>query len=45
MLIDDDPWGQVKLVRLFEVTVLNLHAIMMKPKSELIILIARLYWS
>ena len=45
MLIDDDPSGQVKFVCLFEVTVLNLHEIMMKREIELMILIARLYWS
>ena len=45
MLIDDDPWGQVKFVRLVEVAVLNLHEIMMKPEIKLMILLARLYWS
>ena len=37
MLIDEDPLGQVKFVRLFKVTMLNLHIIMMKPDIELII--------
>ena len=41
-LIDEDPLGQVKFVHLLKVTVLNLHVIMMKPKTKLIILAARL---
>ena len=45
MLIDEDPLGQVKFVRLFKVTVLNLCVIMMKPKIKLMISAARLYWS
>ena len=40
-LIDEDPLEQVKFVRLFKVTVLNFHAIMMKPEMELIISAAR----
>ena len=42
MLIDKDPLGQVKFVRLFKVTVLNLHVIMKKPEIKLIISAARL---
>ena len=34
MLIDQDPLGQVKFVRLFKVTVLSLHVIMMKPEIK-----------
>ena len=41
-LVDEDPLGQVKFVHLFKVTVLNLHVIMMKPETKLIILAARL---
>ena len=37
MLIDEDPLGQANFVRLFKVTVLTLHAIMMKPELKLII--------
>ena len=36
--MDEDPLGQVKFVHLFKVTVLNLHVIMMKPETNLIIL-------
>ena len=36
-LIDEDHLGQVKLARLFKVTVLNLHVILIKPKIKLII--------
>ena len=43
MLINEDPLGQVKFVRLFKVTLLNLHEIMMKPEIKLIISTARLY--
>ena len=32
-----NPLGQVKFVRLFTVTVLHLHVIMMKPENKLII--------
>ena len=32
MLIHEDPFGQVKFVRLSKVTVLNLHVIIMKPE-------------
>ena len=32
-----NPLGQVKVARLFKVTVLNLHVIMMKPEIKLII--------
>ena len=32
-----NPLGEVKFVHLFEVTVLNLHVIMMKPEIKLII--------
>ena len=39
------PLGQVKFVRLFKATVLNLYVIMMKPEIELIISAARLYCS
>ena len=39
------PLGQVKFVRLFKVTLLNLHVIMMKPDIKLIISAVRLYWS
>ena len=44
----DDHWngdllGQVKFVHLFKVTVLNLHAIMMKLEINLIISAAGLY--
>ena len=35
MLIDEDHLGQAKFVRLFKVTVLNLHEIMMKPEIKL----------
>ena len=42
MLIDEDPLGQVKFVRLFKVAVLNLHVIMMKPAIKLIISAAKL---
>ena len=34
-LIDEDHLGQVKFVRLFKGTVLNLHGIMMKPEIKL----------
>ena len=34
MLIDEDSLGQVKFVRLFEVTALNLHVITMKPEIK-----------
>ena len=44
-LIDEDPLGQIKFGYLFEVTVLNLHVIMTKPETKLIILAARLYSS
>ena len=44
-LIDEDPLGQVKFAHLFKVTVLNLHMIMTKPETKLIILAARLYSS
>ena len=37
MLIDEDPLGHVKFVRLFKVTVLHLQVIMMKPEIKLII--------
>ena len=42
MLIDEDPLGQVKFVRLFKVAVLNLHVIMMKPAIKLKISAAKL---
>ena len=34
MLIDDDPWGQIKFVLLFKVIVLNLQVIMIKPEIK-----------
>ena len=34
MLIDDDPWGQIKFVLLFKVIVLNLQMIMIKPEIK-----------
>ena len=37
-----NPFGQVKFVHLFKVIVLNLHVIMMKPETKLIISVARL---
>ena len=37
MLIDEDPLGEVKFVQLFKVTVISLHAIMMKPEIKLIL--------
>ena len=37
-----NPLGQLKFVRLFRVTVLNLHVIIMKPKFKLINSAARL---
>ena len=40
-----NPLGQVTFVRLFKVTALNLHVIMMKPEIKPIISAARLYWS
>ena len=43
MLIDKDPLGQV-IFFLFNVTMFNLHEIMMKPEIKLIST-ARLYWS
>ena len=36
MLIDEDPLGQVKFVRLFKVTVLNLHVVMTKSNIKVI---------
>ena len=36
MLINEDHLGQVKFVRLFKVTLLNLHEIMIKPGIKLI---------
>ena len=45
MLINEDPFEQVEFEHLYEVTVLNLHVIMMKPEIKLIISAARLYWS
>ena len=35
MLINEDHMGQVKFVRLFKVTALSLHEIMMKPEIKL----------
>ena len=49
MLIDEDPLRQVKFVRLFKVTVLNLLVSIIKPEItpeiKPIISAARPYWS
>ena len=45
MLIDEDPLEQVKFVRLFKGSVLNLDEIMMNPVIKLTISTTKLYWS
>ena len=45
MLIGKEPFWTSLFEHLFDVTVLNLHVIMMKPEIKLIISVARLNWS
>ena len=42
MLIDEDPFGQVKFVHLFKVIV---HVIIMNPEIQFTVSAIRLYWS